>query len=42
MLNSYAVEVRYPGETATKEDAKKIIRILNRFRKEFRSLLNLN
>ncbi|NOZ73816.1 MAG: HEPN domain-containing protein [FCB group bacterium] len=36
-LTAYAVEFRYPGESASKEEAEEIINLLKRVRKEFRS-----
>ena len=30
MLNAYAVEIRYPGETATKEDAREAVHAARR------------
>lgn len=41
MLSVYAIEVRYPGESATREQAKAAIRVMKRMRDEFRVLLNL-
>jgi len=33
VLNSYAVELRYPGETATKEDAREAVQTAQRVQK---------
>jgi len=41
-LSSYAVEFRYPGESATSTDAKEAIRIMKRSRSELRSVLGLS
>ncbi len=41
MLSVYAIEVRYPGESATRHQAKAAIRVMKRMRDEFRVLLNL-
>ena len=40
-LSVYAVEFRYPGESATTDDAKTAIAIMKRSRTELRGLLNL-
>jgi HEPN domain-containing protein len=40
-LSSYAVEFRYPGESATSIDAKQAIRIMKAARSELRSALGL-
>jgi hypothetical protein len=40
-LSAYAVEFRYPGESATSNDAKEAIRIMKRSRSELRSALEL-
>jgi HEPN domain-containing protein len=37
ILSEYAVKFRYPGESATKEEARICIHLLRRFRKEARS-----
>ncbi len=39
LLTVYAVEVRYPGETTTKEEAKAAINIMIRVRDEFKTIL---
>ncbi len=36
LLSVYAVEVRYPGEAATKEEAKEAINVMTRIRKKIR------
>ena len=41
MLSVSALEVRYPGETATREQAREAIGVMKRMRAEFRVLLNL-
>lgn len=41
LLSGYAVEVRYPGEAALKEDAKECIRIMKYLHSEFKKILNL-
>jgi len=40
-LTQYAVQYRYPGESADKEEAKEAVKIVKRVRKELRSLLGL-
>ncbi len=40
MISVFAVEVRYPGESATKEEARSIIKILKQVHKELLILLN--
>ena len=40
-LSIYAVEFRYPGESAVSEDAKEALRIIKKARKQFRSSLGL-
>lgn len=40
-LSVYAVEFRYPGESASVEDAKNAISIMKRARTELRILLEL-
>lgn len=42
MVSNYAVEVRYPGEFAQKEEAKETIRVMKQIRKEFRILFDIN
>jgi HEPN domain-containing protein len=42
MLSVYAIDFRYPGESATKEEAKEAIRAMKKIRSEFRVLLNLD
>lgn len=42
MLSSYAVEVRYPGESTTKDEARELTNIMKRVRKEFQDLLRLD
>lgn len=42
MLSAFAVEVRYPGEFAMKEEAKEAIGIMKRIRNELRVLLDLD
>ena len=39
LLSGYAVEIRYPGESATKEETRKIIAIMKKIRKEFRNIV---
>ncbi len=41
LISSYGVEVRYPGESATKEEARVAISIMKKIRSEFRQLLHL-
>lgn len=41
LLNQYAVEFRYPGESATHEDAREAYWIARRFRDEIRRDLRL-
>ena len=41
-LSAYAVEFRYPGESATSADAKEAIRIMKRSRSELRTVLELS
>jgi len=41
-LNKYAVEFRYPGETATKDDARAALHIMKLLRKFFRQKLSLS
>ena len=41
MLSVYAIEVRYPGESATRQQAGEAIRVMQRIRDKFRVLLNL-
>ena len=38
-LSAYAVEFRYPGESATEEDARKSVDIMKRARRDLRHLL---
>ncbi|MFA6567153.1 MAG: HEPN domain-containing protein [Victivallales bacterium] len=40
-LSTYAVEFRYPGESATAADAKEAIRIMKMSRSELKSVLGL-
>ena len=40
-LEPYAVEFRYPGEFATREEAKRSIRVVSRVREALRNLLQL-
>ena len=40
-LSSYAVEFRYPGESATAKEAKEAIRIMKQARLKLRSVLGL-
>jgi len=40
-LTAYAVVFRYPGESASKELAKKAVRICNQLRKDFRQSLKI-
>ena len=40
-LEPYAVEVRYPGEFATREEAKRSIRVVSHIREALRSRLRL-
>lgn len=40
-LSAYAVEFRYPGESATVEDAKAAVAIMKRVRTELRNVLRL-
>ena len=40
-LSSYAVEFRYPGESATAADAKEAIRIMKTSRSELKTVLGL-
>ena len=35
LLSAYAVEYRYPGETATKDMAREALRCCNKFREQF-------
>ncbi len=41
LLNQYAVEIRYPGESATAEESREAYRILSRLRTEIRKKLRL-
>ncbi|OGV56498.1 MAG: hypothetical protein A2X45_03200 [Lentisphaerae bacterium GWF2_50_93] len=41
-LSSYAVEFRYPGESATSADAKEAMRIMKSSRSELRAVLGLS
>lgn len=41
MLTQYAVAFRYPGETATKSEARQAVDAARKFRREFRLVLNL-
>jgi HEPN domain-containing protein len=41
LLNQYAVEIRYPGESATLSEAREAYEILVRLRAEFRKDLRL-
>ncbi len=40
MISVFAVEVRYPGESVTKDETRKIIRLLKQIRNELVSLLS--
>jgi hypothetical protein len=40
-LSVYAVEFRYPGESATVDDAKTAVAIMKRARAELRGILRL-
>ena len=42
LLNQFAVDFRYPGEEADKEQAKRAVRSLKVFRKFVRTFLKLN
>ncbi len=41
LISSYGVEVRYPGESATKQEARVAISIMKKIRSELRQLLQL-
>jgi len=41
VLTRYAVLFRYPGESATREDALRAVRIMRKHRKELRETLGL-
>ena len=41
LLSTYAVEIRYPGESIEKEEAKECLQIMKNVRKEIRKTLNL-
>ncbi|MFC1497947.1 HEPN domain-containing protein [Verrucomicrobiota bacterium] len=41
-LSIFAVQFRYPGETAKKEDARKAVRIMKKYRTEIRQALHLD
>lgn len=41
-LSIFAVEFRYPGESATKEEANDAINIMKRIREEFKTILYLD
>jgi HEPN domain-containing protein len=40
-LSVFAVELRYPGEAATKKDAQEAVRIMQEWRKRLRSALGI-
>lgn len=41
-LDSYGVEIRYPGENATVEESREAVRHMKRVRRALRTLLKLN
>lgn len=41
LLTQYAVQYRYPGESADMEEASDAVKVLNRVRKELRHLMGL-
>jgi len=38
-LSAYAVEFRYPGESANEDDAKSAVEIMKRSRRDFRQIV---
>ncbi len=41
LLNTYAVDIRYPGESSTKEEARDAVRAMKQVREFVRGKLNL-